>query len=127
VCAYLGWLFEGGTLRGQSIGTYIAAIGAHHRRLALTDPTAQELVKLARRGFAAADARRRTGAPARSAAYPAVAAAYCLNHALAAVDSPSLRYWAVVCVGFLLSARPDSVLALSADAVRVSASADSLE
>jgi hypothetical protein len=127
VCAYLGTLFEGGSIRGQSLRPYVAAIGAQHRRLVLSDPTCHELVKLARRGFVAADARRRSGAPLRSAAYPATAAMFCLNRALAAVDTPSLRFWSVVSVGFLLSTRPASVLALSPDAVRVTATAVTLE
>jgi hypothetical protein len=119
VCAYLGSLFEGGRLRGSSIRPYIAAIGAQHRRLALFDPTSHSLVVLARRGFAAADARRRTGAPLRSAAYPAAAALSCLGSALRSGSSADLRYWGVVCLGFLLSARPASVLALTSDAVRL--------
>jgi hypothetical protein len=121
VCAFLGTLFESGRVRGFSIRPYVAAIGAQHRRLALTDPTAHELVKLARRGYAAADARRHTGAPLRSAAYPAAAARFCLDRALDASDT--LRYWAVVFVGFLLAARPASVLALSADAICIIPSA----
>jgi hypothetical protein len=68
VCAYLGTLLEGRRLRGTSIRPYIAAIGTQHRRLALADPTLHTLVLTARRGFAAADARRRTGAPLRSTA-----------------------------------------------------------
>jgi hypothetical protein len=74
VCAYLGSLFEGGHLHGCSIRPYVAAIWSQHRRLALSDPTSHSLVVLARREFAAADARRRTGKPLRSAAYPAAAA-----------------------------------------------------
>jgi hypothetical protein len=70
VCAYLGTLFGGGRLRGTSIHPYIAAIGAQRRRLSLVAPTSHTLVVMARRGFAAADARRRTGAPLRSAAHP---------------------------------------------------------
>jgi hypothetical protein len=127
VCAYLGTLFEAGTIRGQSLRPYVAAIGAQHRRLCQPDPTSHELVKLARRGFAAADARRRSGAPLRSAAYPATAAAFCLTRALSAADTPDFRFWAVVCVGFLISARPASVLALSPEAVRISGAAVSLE
>jgi hypothetical protein len=75
---------------------------------------------MARRGFAAADARRRTGAPPRSAAYPAEAALHCLHAALRASDSATLRYWAAVAVGFLISARPSSIAGLTPDAVRLS-------
>jgi hypothetical protein len=127
VCAYLGTLFDGGRLRGTSIRPYVAAIGAQHRRLALNDPTAHTLVALARRGFAAADARRRTGAPPRSAAYPAEAALHCLHAALRASDSATLRYWAAVAVGFLISARPASIAGLTPDAVRLSPNAVLLE
>jgi hypothetical protein len=127
VCAYLGTLFEGGSIRGQSLRPYVAAIVAQHRRLVLPDPIFHELVKLARRGFAAAEDRCCSGAPLRSAAYPAAAAEFCLNRALTATDIPALRFWAVVSVGFLLSARPASVLALSYDAIRVSATAVMLE
>jgi hypothetical protein len=75
---------------------------------------------MARRGFAAADARRRTRAPLRSAAYPADAALYCLYAALRPDSNVALlRYWAVVAVGFLISARSASVLGLSPDAGRV--------
>jgi hypothetical protein len=119
VCVYLGTLFDGGRLRGTSIRPYVAAIGAQHRRLALADPTSHNLVALARRGFAAADARRRSGAPLRSAAYPANAALHCLNAALGAVTSVTLRFWAAVAVGFLISARPASIAGLTAAAVRL--------
>jgi hypothetical protein len=119
VCAFLGRLFETEAVRGTSLRPYVAAIGAQHRRFGLPDPTTNELVVLARRGFAAADARRRTGAPPRSAAYPANAAAFCLGQALAATTGRVLRYWAAVCVGFLLSARPGSVLGLAPADVRV--------
>jgi hypothetical protein len=95
--------------------------------MAMPDPTAHDLVKLTRRGFGAADARRRSGAPMRSAAFPAAAAAFCLGRALAVTDTPTLRYWAVVSVCFLISARPASVLALSPDAVRISSTAVMLE
>jgi hypothetical protein len=84
----------------------MAAVGAQHRRLALPDPTSHSLLILARRGFAVADARRRTGAPLCSAAYPAAAALSCLGYALRSGSSADLRYWGVVCLGFLLSARP---------------------
>jgi hypothetical protein len=110
VCAYLGTLFEGQRLRGTSIRPYIAAIGTQHHRLALADPTSHTLVLMARRGFAAADARLRTGAALRSAAYPAAAALHCLNAALRAPTSSRLQYWAAVAVGFLISARPASVV-----------------
>jgi hypothetical protein len=119
VCAYLGTLFDGGRLRGTSIRPYVAAVGAQHRRLALDDPTAHNLVVMARRGFAAADARRRTGAPLRSAAYPAHAALHCLHAALRAAHGATLRYWAAVAVGFLISARPASIAGLTPDAVRL--------
>jgi hypothetical protein len=120
VCAYLGTLFEGHKLRGSSLRPYIAAIGTQHRRLALADPTSHNLVVMARRGFAAADARRRTGAPPRSAAYPAAAALHCLYAALRAPTSLRLQYWAAVAVGFLISARPASVVGLTPDAVCLS-------
>jgi hypothetical protein len=87
--------------------------------MALSDPTLYYLVVLARRGFAAADARRRTGAPLRSAAYPAAAALPRLMFALRSVLSADLRYWGAVLLGFILSARPASVLALSSGAVRL--------
>jgi hypothetical protein len=127
VCAYLGTLFEGGRLRGTSIRPYVAAIGAQHRRLALADPTSHTLVGLARRGFAAADARRSTGAPLRSAAYPAQAALYCLHAALRAASSVELRYWAAVAVGFLICARPASVAGLTPDSVRLAPEALQVE
>jgi hypothetical protein len=123
VCACLGTLFEGRRLRGTSIRPYNASIGTQHRRLALADPTSHTLVVMARRGFAAADARRRTGAPPRSAAYPAAAALHFLYAALRAPTSLRLRYWATVAVGFLISARPASVVGLTPDAVRLSSDA----
>jgi hypothetical protein len=127
VCAYLGTLFDGGRLRGTSIRPYVATIGAQHRRLALADPTSHTLVGLARRGFAAADARRSTGAPLRSAAYPAHAALYCLNAALAAASSAELRFWAAVAVGFLICTRPASLAGLTPDAVRLEPAAIQVE
>jgi hypothetical protein len=127
VCAYLGSLFEGGCLRGSYIRPYIAAIVAQHRPLALSDPTSHSLVVLARRGFAAADALRRTGALLRSAAYPAAAALSCLGSALRSGSSADLRCCGVVCLGFLLSARPASVLALTSDAVRLAPDAVNTE
>jgi hypothetical protein len=113
VCADLGTLFKGRRLRGTSIRPYIARIGTHHRRLALADSMSHTLVVMARRGLAAADARRRTGAPPRSAAYPVDAALQCLYAALRAPTSLRLRYWATVAVGFLISARPVSVVGLT--------------
>jgi hypothetical protein len=92
VCAYLGTMFEGLRLRGMSIRPYVAAIGTKHRRLALADPNLHTLVLISRRGFAAADARRRTGAPLHSDAYPAAAALHCLNAALSAPTSSQLQY-----------------------------------
>jgi hypothetical protein len=120
VCAYLGTLFDGGRLRGTSLRTYVAAIGAQHRRLSLEDPTSHPLVAMARRGFAAADARRRIGAPHRSAAYPAHAGLHCLATALRAETFVTLRYWAAVAVGFLICARPARIPGLTPDAVRLS-------
>jgi hypothetical protein len=119
VCAYLGSLFEGEGLRGSSIRLYIAVIGAQNRRPALSDPASHSLVVLARRGFSAADARRRTGALLRSAAYPAAAALSCVWSALRSGSSADLRFSGLVCLGFLMSARPASVLALTSDAVRL--------
>jgi hypothetical protein len=78
---------------------------------------------MARRGFAAADARRRTGAPLRSAAYPALASLHCLHAALRATSSVELRYWAAVGVGFLICARPASLVALTSDSVRLAPAA----
>jgi hypothetical protein len=120
VCAYLGTLFDGGRLRGTSLRPYVASIGAQHRRLSLEDPTSHALVAMIRRGFAAADARRRTGAPPRSAAYPAHAALHCLATAIRAETSVTLRYWAAVAIGFLICARPASIAGLTPDAVRLS-------
>ena len=127
VCAYLGTLFDGGRLRGTSLRPYVAAIGAQLRRLDLPDPTSHTLLALARRGFAAADDRRRSGAPPRSAAYPADAALHCLHAALRAVTSVALRFWASVAVGFLISARPASIDALNAAAVRLTPEAALIE
>jgi hypothetical protein len=111
--------FEGGRLRSSSIRPYIAAIGAQHSRIALSDPTSSAPVVLARRGFAAADAHHRASATLRSTAYPAAAALSCLGSALRSGSSADLRYWGVICLVFLLSARPASFLALTADSVRL--------
>jgi hypothetical protein len=119
VGSYLRTLFEGERLRGTSLRPYVAAIGAQHLRLALPDPISHVLLAMARRGLASADARRRGGAPPRSAAYPAGVALSCLRVALRAETTVLLRYWAAVTVGFLLSARPASICGLSADEVRL--------
>jgi hypothetical protein len=74
MCAYLGTRFEWGSIRGQSLRPHVAAIGAQHCRVVPLDPTCHEPFKFARRGFAAADARRRSSVPLRSAAHPAAAA-----------------------------------------------------
>jgi hypothetical protein len=87
-------------VRGQSIQPYLAAADAQHRCMEKPDPTVHNLVQLTRRSFAAAEARRRSGAPMRSVAYPAAAAVFCLVSALAAADSRVLCYWAVVSVRF---------------------------
>jgi hypothetical protein len=124
IFAYLGTLFDGGRLRGTSVRPYVAANGAQHSRLGLIDPTAHSLVQMARRGIAAADAQRRTGDLLRSAAYPADAALFCLRAALRpGLTATALRYWAVVAVDFLITARPASILGLSPDSLRISSDA----
>jgi hypothetical protein len=75
---------------------------------------------MARCGFAAADGRRRSGAPPRSVAYPAASALHCLYAALRTPTSLRLQYWAAVVVGFLISARPASIVGLTPDAMRLS-------
>jgi hypothetical protein len=71
-----------------------ASLRCRHRgtALALEDPTSHKLVALARRGFAAADARRRRGVPPWSAAFPADAASHCLRAALSATTPRLLWY-----------------------------------
>jgi hypothetical protein len=102
-------------------------IGAQHRRLELEDPTSHTLVGLARRGFAAADARRRTGAPLQSASYPPHAALYSLNSVLRATSSADLRFWDAVAVGFLICARPASLAGLTPDFVCLTPAAVQVE
>jgi hypothetical protein len=127
LCTYLGTLFEAGSIRVQSLQPYVTAIGAQLCHFCQPYPMSHELFKLARRIFAAADARRHSGAPLQSSAYPATAAALCLTSALSAADISDFRFWAVVCVRFFIIARPASVLALSPDAVRISGAAVTLE
>ena len=53
ICAYLGYMYDRGSVRGGSIRPYIAAMAAKHRTMGLPDPTTTRQVSHTRRGVLA--------------------------------------------------------------------------
>ena len=108
VVAYLGYLFERGTVRRGSIRPYLAAIAAKHRILGLRFPMADGQVSQTRWGFRARNARRSSGPPQRSAPLPAAVAAHALSVTPASSSHGKLRRFGLLALTFLLCSGPGS-------------------
>ena len=108
IVAYLGYLFERGTVRGGSIRPYLAAMAAKHHILGLRNPTADGQVAQTRQGFRARDARRASGPPQRSAPLPAAVTAHALSVALESSSHGKLQRFGLRALTFLLCSRPGS-------------------
>lgn len=120
ICAYLGYIYDRGSVRGGSIRPYIAAIAAKHRTLGLSYPTTSGQVSQTRRGFRARDAGRNYGPPQRSSPLPTCVASYALTQAFASMENEDflgLRRFGLLALTFLLCARPGSTRELQAQDV----------
>jgi hypothetical protein len=105
VAAYVGSIFDGGAVQGTSLRPCLAAIAAFHNLGSYVDPTKSDLVARCRAGYLR---RLASAPPPRHVPLPASVASGALSCALSI--GPAWRCGAGVTVGFLLCARPSSLV-----------------